>query len=129
MTLVYELLDAHADTADLAAELASTIRLWGAHLEYLRALQREGRRGTRAGSSRRGRLIRTPDRRDQWACSAAEQPEQRVVEADQWIAAWFIEGTCDVAPRHQLDRGCDVSRDVLAADRGETGFDCRAARS
>ena len=32
------------------------------------------------------------------------------------------EGTCDVAPRHQLDRGCDVARDVLAADRGETGF-------
>jgi hypothetical protein len=41
-TLVYELLDAHADTADLAAELAAD-PAWGAHLEYLRALQREGR--------------------------------------------------------------------------------------
>ena len=42
VTLVYELLDAHADTADLAAELAAD-PAWGAHLEYLRALQREGR--------------------------------------------------------------------------------------
>ena len=41
-TLVYELLDAHADTADLAAELAAD-PAWGAHLEYLRALQRETR--------------------------------------------------------------------------------------
>jgi hypothetical protein len=40
--LVYELLDAHADTADLAADLASEPR-WSAHLEYLRALQRAGR--------------------------------------------------------------------------------------
>jgi len=41
-TLVYELLDAHADTAELAAELTHDPR-WGAHLEYLRALQRAGR--------------------------------------------------------------------------------------
>ncbi|HWI75306.1 MAG TPA: hypothetical protein VNT55_25320 [Baekduia sp.] len=41
-TLVYELLDAHADTADLAAELVSE-PLWAAHLDYLRALQRKGR--------------------------------------------------------------------------------------
>jgi hypothetical protein len=41
-TLVYELLDAHADTADLAAELVSE-PLWAAHLDYLRALQRSGR--------------------------------------------------------------------------------------
>jgi hypothetical protein len=40
--LVYELLDAHADTAYLAAELASEPR-WAAHLDYLRALQRKGR--------------------------------------------------------------------------------------
>jgi hypothetical protein len=40
--LVYELLDAHADTADLAAELPDDTR-WAAHLEYLRALQRTGR--------------------------------------------------------------------------------------
>lgn len=42
--LVYELLDAHADTIDLAAELASEGRLpWCAHLAYLRDLQRVGR--------------------------------------------------------------------------------------
>lgn len=40
--LVYELLDAHEDTARLAAELAADPR-WAAHLDYLRALQRVGR--------------------------------------------------------------------------------------
>jgi len=40
--LIYELLDAHADTADLAAELLEDPR-WGAHLDYLKALQRTGR--------------------------------------------------------------------------------------
>jgi len=40
--LVYELLDAHWDTAELAAELAEDPS-WQAHLEYLRALQRNGR--------------------------------------------------------------------------------------
>jgi hypothetical protein len=41
--LVYELLDAHADTADLASGLELD-RDWLSHLHYLRALQREGRR-------------------------------------------------------------------------------------
>jgi hypothetical protein len=40
--LVYELLDAHADTASLAASLASD-PAWAAHLDYLRSLQRAGR--------------------------------------------------------------------------------------
>jgi hypothetical protein len=40
--LVYELLDAHADTAELAAEPRGEPR-WAAHLDYLRALQRTGR--------------------------------------------------------------------------------------
>jgi hypothetical protein len=40
--LIYELLDAHADTAELAAGLQHD-PLWRAHLEYLRALQRAGR--------------------------------------------------------------------------------------
>jgi hypothetical protein len=40
--LVYELLDAHADTAALAAPLGRDPR-WAAHLDYLRALQRTGR--------------------------------------------------------------------------------------
>jgi hypothetical protein len=40
--LVYELLDAHEDTARLARELADDGR-WEAHLEYLRRLQRLGR--------------------------------------------------------------------------------------
>jgi hypothetical protein len=43
-TLVYELLDAQADTAAIAAELAADGDVeWRAHLEYLRALQRVGR--------------------------------------------------------------------------------------
>ncbi len=42
VTLVYELLDAHADTAELAAELVDDPR-WGAQLDYLRALQRTAR--------------------------------------------------------------------------------------
>jgi len=40
--LVYELLDAHADTARLGDELAGDLR-WDAHLAYLRDLQRVGR--------------------------------------------------------------------------------------
>ena len=40
---IYELLDAHTDTADLASHLELD-REWLAHLDYLRALQREGRR-------------------------------------------------------------------------------------
>lgn len=41
-TLVYELLDAHEDTARLAGELADDPR-WAAHADYLRCLQRIGR--------------------------------------------------------------------------------------
>lgn len=58
--LLYELLDAHSDTARLAAELGleaqgaipgelsialdrTTALRWSAHLDYLRALQRKGR--------------------------------------------------------------------------------------
>ena len=40
--LVYELLDAHDDTARLAAEPADEL-CWDAHLGYLRDLQRAGR--------------------------------------------------------------------------------------
>jgi hypothetical protein len=40
--LVYELLDAHADTAELAADLGWDLR-WAEHVDYLRALQRAGR--------------------------------------------------------------------------------------
>lgn len=39
--LVYELLDAHHDTLELARDLPH--ERWRAHLEYLRALQRKGR--------------------------------------------------------------------------------------
>jgi hypothetical protein len=39
---VYELLDAHDDTARLAREDDAEV-LWEAHLDYLRALQRKGR--------------------------------------------------------------------------------------
>lgn len=40
--LVYELLDAHADTEQLSRHLDGDLR-WRAHLDYLRALQRVGR--------------------------------------------------------------------------------------
>jgi hypothetical protein len=39
--LIYELLDAHQDTIELAEPFAD--RSWRAHLDYLRALQRIGR--------------------------------------------------------------------------------------
>jgi hypothetical protein len=42
IALVYELLDAHEDTARLAGELAEDPD-WLSHLEYLRGLQRAGR--------------------------------------------------------------------------------------
>ena len=41
--LIYELLDAHDDTARLAFEMGELDPAWRAHLEYLRALQRKGR--------------------------------------------------------------------------------------
>lgn len=41
VALVYELLDAHDDTAQLAAGLDDIA--WEIHLGYLRALQRKGR--------------------------------------------------------------------------------------
>ena len=40
--LLYELLDAHLDTIELADSLAGD-EPWGAHLDYLRDLQRVGR--------------------------------------------------------------------------------------
>jgi hypothetical protein len=40
--LAYELLDAHADTGQLADGLTYDCS-WAAHLDYLRALQRKGR--------------------------------------------------------------------------------------
>lgn len=40
--LVYELLDAHSDTATIAPEHPLD-PAWQAHLDYLRALQRTGR--------------------------------------------------------------------------------------
>lgn len=40
--LLYELLDAHVDTIQLADELPKSAR-WSAHLDYLRDLQRVGR--------------------------------------------------------------------------------------
>jgi hypothetical protein len=42
ITLIYELLDAHQDTADIAQDLCDDPE-WAAHLDYLRALQRIGR--------------------------------------------------------------------------------------
>jgi hypothetical protein len=43
MELVYEMLDAHDDTACLAAEEFAYDERWQAHLAYLRDLQRVGR--------------------------------------------------------------------------------------
>ena len=42
ITLIYELLDAHQDTAEIAQDLSDDPE-WAAHLDYLRALQRIGR--------------------------------------------------------------------------------------
>jgi hypothetical protein len=41
--LVYELLDAHDDTARMAGELSVGDGRWAAHLDYLQGLQRVGR--------------------------------------------------------------------------------------
>ena len=45
VAVVYELLDAHHDTARLASETGvdCSNMPWRGHLEYLRALQRKGR--------------------------------------------------------------------------------------
>ena len=39
--LIYELLDAHTDTVDLASDMSDPA--WEAHTDYVRALQRRGR--------------------------------------------------------------------------------------
>jgi hypothetical protein len=54
LTLVYELLDAHDDTARMAGELCSDLA-WSAHLEYLRTLQRRGREIIAASTRDRSR--------------------------------------------------------------------------
>lgn len=41
--LIYELLDAHDDTSQLASAMGELEPAWRAHLEYLRALQRKAR--------------------------------------------------------------------------------------
>ncbi len=46
--LVYELMDAHDDTARLAQGLSADFR-WQAHLDYLQQLQRVGREMLAAG--------------------------------------------------------------------------------
>ena len=46
--LVYELMDAHDDTAQLAQGLTSDVQ-WQAHLDYLQQLQRVGRELLAAG--------------------------------------------------------------------------------
>jgi hypothetical protein len=60
--LAYELLDAHEDTARLAADLAVDLR-WQMHLDYLRDLQRVGREALAQGAGtnheRKPRLRRT----------------------------------------------------------------------
>lgn len=52
--LIYELLDAHDDTAQLACELAVDPS-WETHLHYLRALQRKGREALAHSGSEGGR--------------------------------------------------------------------------
>lgn len=47
--LIYELLDAHDDTARMVVDLEPDL-LWEAHLDYLRALQRRGREVLAAAS-------------------------------------------------------------------------------
>jgi hypothetical protein len=41
--LVYELMDAHDDTARMAGEPCFSDERWAAHLDYLQRLQRVGR--------------------------------------------------------------------------------------
>jgi len=41
--LVYELLDAHGDTVELAMPEADLDPAWAAHVDYLQSLQRLGR--------------------------------------------------------------------------------------
>ena len=66
--LIYELLDAHDDTARMAAD-PTLDPTWGPHLDYLRALQRKGRevlaRATldQAAGAPAGRRLGTPRRR------------------------------------------------------------------
>ena len=50
--LVYELLDAHADTLLMARELDGD-PAWAAHLDYLRGLQRIGREALAHGPNGR----------------------------------------------------------------------------
>jgi len=51
--LVYELLDAHADTLRMARDLDGD-PAWAAHLDYLRRLQRVGREALAHGPNGHG---------------------------------------------------------------------------
>jgi hypothetical protein len=61
--LAYELLDAHADTAELADGLQCDW-CWAAHLEYLRALQRKGREMLAASAPQASSSCADPGSRD-----------------------------------------------------------------
>jgi hypothetical protein len=50
LVLIYELLDAHADTIELGTERCDELA-WAAHLDYLRALQRKSRELLARGDS------------------------------------------------------------------------------
>lgn len=52
--LIYELLDAHADTVELATERTGAL-IWAAHVDYLRALQRKTKEMLAGGSRARDR--------------------------------------------------------------------------
>jgi hypothetical protein len=56
--LVYELLDAHDDTARLARDLELD-EYWEAHLSYLRDLQRRGRESLARESDNAGQEVRS----------------------------------------------------------------------
>jgi hypothetical protein len=59
--VVYELLDAHQDTVDLAEDLPE--ESWRAHLDYLRALQRRGHELLAKADSNRKPWMEAPDER------------------------------------------------------------------
>jgi hypothetical protein len=73
--LVYELLDAHRDTSDLADSWTDDPR-WAAHLDYLRDLQRVGREALAALETLQplARLERARPRRSHDPRSRTEDP-------------------------------------------------------
>ena len=115
--LFYELLDAHDDTARLAADLAVDSR-WQVHLEYLRGLQCHGRESPARAITGPQRLTYEPLARLHFApvpIGVANRGQMVNARRRVWPALSFPSQT---AGRRTADNDAEPSASSLTATAG-----------